>query len=118
MNNIRNIINECVQNTVSEVLYEQRINDIISEQLKYVLNEKKKKKRRGQGSDTIERANRKAYNSDIINGSELARRAHITKSKNDDTLRSLASKLWGKNKNARKPSKKQNKKMNAQVNKL
>lgn len=109
------MIDECVRATLKNAIMEQRINDIISEQLKYILNEKKKN---GQGSDTIERANRKAYNSDIINGSELARRAHITKSKNDDTLRSLASKLWGKNKNARKPSKKQNKKMNAQVNKL
>lgn len=125
MKNLFDIIQEEVERTI----YEEHLLNLVNENIDKLLFEKKKKKKQskhkkkkanktGVGTDTIERSNRKAYNNDIINGSELARRAHITNSKNDDTIRSLASKYWGHNKNARKPSKKQNKKMHAQVTKL
>ena len=116
---MKNLI-DIIQEEVERTLYEERILKAVNETIDRLLFEKEesKSKKSGAGSDTIERSNRKAYNNDIINGSELARRAHITNSKNDDTIRSLASKYWGHNKNARKPSKKQNKKMHAQVSKL
>ena len=112
-----------IQEEINRAIYEEKITRAVNETLNEFLFEDngqsaQKNSKKGVGMDTIERSNRRAYNNDIINGSELARRAHITKSKNDDTIRSLASKYWGKNKNHRKPSKKLNKKMHVQVNKL
>lgn len=82
-----------------------------------ILEKKSNNIKKGTGIDTIERANKKAYNSDVINGSELGRQSGIGNPNwSDDTLRSYISKLYGKgNKNPRKPSKKENEKFNSKV---
>ena len=101
--NIKHLINECV-------LYEMRkaqIRKMVAEELIHQLNEKKKTETSKNGDNktksTQEIEIRTAYRKPMINGAALADKI-CPKDWKDSTKRSYVSKLFGKNKNPRKPT--------------
>lgn len=86
-----------------EELQRNKIERIVSEELSRHINEKKEGSNKTKNTKEVEVKN--FYNDDMTNGAELARKI-CPKNWSDDTKRSYVSKLFGKNKNPRKPSEK------------
>ena len=108
--NIRRLINECVLREMRKA----QIRKMVAEELMRQINEKKsssgKKKKSSSGKNGVNKTKttkeieiRNIYRKPMVNGAALADEI-CPEDWKDSTKRSYVSKLFGKNKNPRKPT--------------